>query len=98
MPFKIFFAFSGFVMAFLCSSLIDYRFIESNSSGVGRLIVFYLWASTPIALWLLLRRNLWAGYILAVVTGTSMVFLRLNIDWLHKEGFLATFLVSLATV
>jgi hypothetical protein len=96
---KIYCAFSGFVLALLCSSSVEYnRFVDSGSSIFEKIIILCAWIFTLYAIWLLLRRNVWAGRILAIITGLSMLFLRLNVSWLHEEGFWSTSLFAFATL
>lgn len=99
MSWKIRCVFYGYALALLCSSRVEYsRIIDSGSSIFEKIIIVCAWLSTLYAIWLLHRRSIWAGRILAVVTGLSMLFLRLNVDWLHKEGFWSTSLIAFATL
>lgn len=99
MPWKIRYAFSGFIFALVLSSPAEYRrLVDSNSSILEKTAIVSAWIFTLYAFRLVLQRRVWAGRIFAVTTGLSMVFLRLNVDWLHREGFVAMSLFAFATV
>jgi hypothetical protein len=96
---KIRCAFLGFISALLCSSRVEYeRIVDPVSSIPEKIIILCTWILTICAIWLLHRRNVWAGRILAITTGLSILFLRLNVEWLHNEGFWSTSLFALATL
>jgi hypothetical protein len=99
MPWKIRCAFSGFIFSLVFSSPIEYRrLVDSDSSILEKVAIICIWIFTLYALSLVQRRRIWAGRLFAITTGLSMVFLRMNVDWLHKEGFGATSLLAFATV
>jgi hypothetical protein len=99
MPWKIRYAFSGFILALVLSSPVEYgRLVDSNSSILEKAAIVSAWIFTLYAFRLVLQRRVWAGRIFAITTGLSMVFLRLNVDWMHMEGFVATSLFAFATV
>ncbi|HEY3596191.1 MAG TPA: hypothetical protein VGL08_01555 [Paraburkholderia sp.] len=98
-PWTVRLACSGFILAFICAFNVEHsRLTETNTSFFEQTLIASSWIASPFAMWLIIRQNVWAGHIWALITGASMVFLRLNVDWLHREGFVATALFSLATL
>jgi hypothetical protein len=93
------FAFCGYVLALFCSVPIESYYLERTDGPIlDRLIILCVWAGTACGLWLLVRRNIRAADLLAITTGFSMVFFHRNVGSLHKAGFIATLLLSIATI